>query len=449
MTDPYECIKNNDLYLFNRYFEQVEDIDFRNKHGFALFHYAAQYNNVEVLKILKDQGCDVLALNNAGDNALIVSCSWKSHDVTRQLLDWNFPLNDTNEHGNAALHYCCFWRQMDMAKLLIQKGAYLNQQNKNNQVPGDLLSPEQKEQMIDYAKESGISQDTVQFKASVYGGKDMNVVGYVKLELVERDLKIGSICIGEGPYSKTVQGKWKNIPVAVRIMKHSDKLSKAQYKQFMQEAENIRVIEDCPPSILPIIGMAKAGDLHAIVSNLAPKRNLGDLLNDESVDLSDVYLYRISYSISKALTYLKNRTVPLKLFRLNHSCFLVDERLQIKLNLADCGFTYCTHFPMSKYPQYIAPEVLKNPMLGCDKSHVYSFGVLLNYMFSRKIPFKNKNAMVLGLEVLLKDIRPQIDSEKTPSHIQRLIKLMWDKNVDTRPQIEDAAKIFTKLLNIA
>ena len=35
-----------------------------------------------------------------------------------------------------------------MAKLLIQKGAYLNQQNKNNQVPGDLLSPEQKEQMI-------------------------------------------------------------------------------------------------------------------------------------------------------------------------------------------------------------------------------------------------------------------------------------------------------------
>ena len=65
----------------------------------------------------------------------------------------------------------------------------------------------------------------------------------------------------------------------------------------------------------------------------------------------------MAYNISNALMYINNMDPPLKYFQLNHSCFVIDDRSQVLLNLADCGFTFnSVHFPMAKYPEYIAPE---------------------------------------------------------------------------------------------
>jgi hypothetical protein len=90
--------------------------------------------------------------------------------------------------------------------------------------------------------------------------------------------------------------------------------------------------------------------------------------------------------------------------------------------------------------------VLKQMGVQDSSADVYSFGVILNRLFSPAEPFQGLPALVIGTMVLNSDIRPKIEAD-TPSHINKLIRLCWDKDVDARPPISEVCKIFQKLLS--
>ena len=91
------------------------------------------------------------------------------------------------------------------------------------------------------------------------------------------------------------------------------------------------------------------------------------------------------------------------------------------------------------YQGFKAPEIInaENSMIYSDlndKNDIFSFGMLVYYMFVRKYP-KGNNAQMLS-----KGLRPEIP-KTIPRSVRKLISSCWSKNPSDRPDIKLVIKI--------
>ncbi len=101
----------------------------------------------------------------------------------------------------------------------------------------------------------------------------------------------------------------------------------------------------------------------------------------------------------------------------------VDQRFNLLLSMSDCDFTFNTHESLIECnPEWNAPEgmatalsqpphtstmivfphqfiVLVDPTANTTKSNVYSFGVIVNEVFSRSHPYEGINKFECGMQV--------------------------------------------------
>jgi serine/threonine protein kinase len=121
---------------------------------------------------------------------------------------------------------------------------------------------------------------------------------------------------------------------------------------------------------------------------------------------------------------------------LKPSNMLVDENMNVKV--ADFGFARIKeeNATMTRCgtPCWTAPEVIRGEKYS-EKADVFSFGIIMWEMLTRKEPFAGRNFMGVSLDVL-EGRRPAIPADCTPS-FRKLMKKCWHGEAKKRPAMED------------
>lgn len=93
---------------------------------------------------------------------------------------------------------------------------------------------------------------------------------------------------------------------------------------------------------------------------------------------------------------------------------------------------------------WIAPEVFEQQPYDA-KADVYSFGMVLWELYTKKIPFEDINTFEIPVAVIRGD-RPAIPKD-CPKEYAKLIKECWHKKPSKRPAFSKIVKVLTKLNN--
>ena len=89
--------------------------------GATPFLFAARYDNVELLRILKDAGADIHATDAVGDDALMKAAQWDCKAAAPLLIQWGLDVRRKNHLGRNALEMATQSKSGEIAILIRRK----------------------------------------------------------------------------------------------------------------------------------------------------------------------------------------------------------------------------------------------------------------------------------------------------------------------------------------
>jgi serine/threonine protein kinase len=80
----------------------------------------------------------------------------------------------------------------------------------------------------------------------------------------------------------------------------------------------------------------------------------------------------------------------------------------------------------------MAPEVIRG-FKYTEKADVFSFGVIMWELATRKPPYYGIDGQVVSQKVVREGLRPKISDREAPGAFLDLMKRAWDDNPERRP----------------
>eukprot|EP01095_Lingulamoeba_sp_RSL-Kostka_P012413 TRINITY_DN493_c0_g2_i1.p1 TRINITY_DN493_c0_g2~~TRINITY_DN493_c0_g2_i1.p1 ORF type:complete len:407 (+),score=133.88 TRINITY_DN493_c0_g2_i1:61-1281(+) len=253
--------------------------------------------------------------------------------------------------------------------------------------------------------------------------------------------------IAEGKFGAVYGGVWKGKKVAVKKMRTSQS-DAVNIKEFLDEINLLSKLS-AHPNVLTLYGACVTLPNLYIVSKLAVKGSLYDVLHVNCEKLTWKVKARMAAELSAAMLYLHYQQPPIVHRDLKSMNILVDEDYHIQV--ADFGLsrskenTFVATLTTAGSPAWMAPEVLRGDPFN-HKSDVYSYGVLLWELLVEELPWSDDQysfGQIVGLvgfqgqRLLL----PQNIADDCPDFFVDLIEDCWENKPFSRP---DFADIFRK-----
>ena len=116
-------------------FEGTEDLEEGNE--FYLSHVAAEAGEPELIEILAQNGADLHATNQLGENSMHIAVGSGSFDVLAPLFKQGVSLNRADGSGSTPLHLAVMRRDPDSLRTLLSLGANPNSYNPEGRLPID------------------------------------------------------------------------------------------------------------------------------------------------------------------------------------------------------------------------------------------------------------------------------------------------------------------------
>lgn len=215
---------------------------------------------------------------------------------------------------------------------------------------------------------------------------------------------------------------------------------KGNRKAFMQQV--LIYATNRFPSILGFIGYNNIFKKQYIFVELKEKGTLENFIEKKEEELDETRKLIISYGIARALEFLHKKNIIHR--NLNPSNIFLD------LNL----YPFVGDFYMSKQTElnlpyvlkettieYMAPEFISDYISNQNsfKLDVFSFGIVLFFLFAEKKPFNSSNADEIKNSIAM-GIRPEIP-QTIPKEWKLLIEKCWNQNPIQRPTFTEICKI--------
>ena len=86
--------------------------------------------------------------------------------------------------------------------------------------------------------------------------------------------------------------------------------------------------------------------------------------------------------------------------------------------------------------QWMAPEVIAG-FKYTEKADVFSFGVILWELATRKPPYYGIEGTEVSRRVVKEDMRPKISERESPAPFLDMMKKCWDRDQDKRPYFDE------------
>lgn len=183
-----------------------------------------------------------------------------------------------------------------------------------------------------------------------------------------------------------------------------------------------------------------------IVTEYVKQGSLKDILNNNAFKLPWLQKLQLLRSASVGVNYLHSLQPVIVHRDLKPSNLLVDENWNVKV--ADFGFARIkeenTTMTRCGTPCWTAPEIIRGERYD-ERADVFSFGIIMWQLLTRRDPFSGRNFMGVSLDVL-EGKRPQVpvDCDKG---FKKMMKACWHDNPSKRPSMDDIVAYFDSLLD--
>ncbi|PRP83808.1 SH2 domain-containing protein [Planoprotostelium fungivorum] len=244
--------------------------------------------------------------------------------------------------------------------------------------------------------------------------------------------------IGSGSFGTVYRGRCRQKPVAIKVLRGI--IDEKKLSEFRTEVHNMSKIFH--PNICLFMGAALAPGECIIVTELLPKGNVEMLLHNKEQVMSLSLRMRMARDAAFGMNWL-HCSNPIFIHRdLKSSNLLVDNHMNVKV--CDFGLSqFILRDQMTKdekrakgTPLWMAPEVMNFQAFN-EKCDVYSFGIVLWELLTRKEPFEGKFKQIAKFKeaVCLRGERPILPTD-SPQALTDLINLCWHQEPTYRPTFE-------------
>lgn len=240
--------------------------------------------------------------------------------------------------------------------------------------------------------------------------------------------------IGEGGYGEVFKARWFGQEVAVKFYgKKKSRKNKERFdSDFLKETEVLGRLRH--PNVLLFMGVSFTPQYRGIlVTEYLEGGSLFDHLHRRGTNFSDEKQRRIALDIALGMNYLHGKKILH--CDLKSSNILIDEHFNIKL--ADFGLSKAKRISKSKSFKrigtihWMAPEVMREEQYD-EFSDVYSYGMILWELATRKIPYFGLKVLQIVGSVGFGDNQVKIP-EKGNEVILDLIRKCLHKDRKSRP----------------
>jgi len=457
-----KAIKEDELEIFKKILtsnpERIEEKDIRQ---FSILHHIAKEGKIDFLKFVFEN----VELHNdiidskccSGDTPLILATMKGYVDIVKELIIHGAQVNIANDHGNTALHYACFWRNKEIAEYLVLNGAIVNIANKYFKVPLDRTSDEIRERLKELSLQDPDEVVHAEARTFLEAAEHSRAIFLAKSN-IRWDLSPSAINYGEiismGCNFQVIQARANSVSVAVkRVINQS--LSNNDIQLIKEEITNIRKIVH--NNLCQLFAACLITPHVSIMQEYSVNGSLKGILHDPDVMIDKDLAIQLAIDVGNALNFLHNQKEPIYHYNLKSSNVLVYNNNVIKLS--EFGFYKsvfnCTTNPnrnlcaMTKDPEWVAPEILKEKTLPKDYSFeyydIYAYGMLIYEIFTRQYHYPDMNSFVVGYKIVNEDIRPEIP-DFIPDNINIILTQCWINKFEERPKIDSIIEGIKMLL---
>lgn len=239
--------------------------------------------------------------------------------------------------------------------------------------------------------------------------------------------------IGTGGFSEVYKGTYGGQEVAVkRLLYKPGEAGDRALRDF--KAEVLLMARMNHPCILGFLGVVPSP--LCLVSEYCSNGNLFDLLHNSPVRLPWHLRLRMALEVAEGMKFLHS-TTPVIIHRdLKSLNLLVDRDWHVKVS--DFGLSRFKALSSSAFMtaqcgtfHWMAPEVIAGHRY-TESADVYSFGINLWELLTRKVPYKGLEPMQVGIAVYTRGERPPIPRD-CPAAFAALMQACWHAEPSCRP----------------
>ncbi|XP_062606122.1 atrial natriuretic peptide receptor 1-like [Saccostrea cucullata] len=226
-------------------------------------------------------------------------------------------------------------------------------------------------------------------------------------------------------------------------------LSKSKRKQFTTNRrlfmELLQLRDVNCHNLAKFFGLTESESGVFIVTEFCSRGELRDILSNESFKLNVEFCISLICDIIQAMEYIHSSSIKFH-GHLNSQNCVIDSRFVLKVT--DYGIRSIRDFEIDESREeclWMAPEMLrkfslKREIWEMQSADIYSFGIILYEILSRKEPFEDDKDFLTLEEILekLKDFdetpfRPRLDIVEIDKDMEMLMKRCWDEDPKARP----------------
>ncbi|XP_046918399.2 mitogen-activated protein kinase kinase kinase 7 [Dermatophagoides farinae] len=266
-------------------------------------------------------------------------------------------------------------------------------------------------------------------------------LNHINLPYIDPGEFIAANMLGYGTFGYVKEASWKGQKVAIKYIYNK--------KDFFKEAEQLSRVKH--ENIIGVYGTTLNVEKNdfGLILEFADGGNLFNFLHATNMR---TVKYTLAHSISwclqcaRAVHYLHSLNIlhrdlkPLNLL-LTNKCRT--------LKICDFGTAREKQTTMSinlGTPRWMAPEVFRSKKY-TEKCDVFSWGIILWEVLSRKAPFQNFDNNYATLWAIQNGTRPPMMRD-CPEILRRLITDCWDYDHSKRPSMEKVVIIMEKILSL-
>lgn len=234
--------------------------------------------------------------------------------------------------------------------------------------------------------------------------------------------------IGTGTAGSVFQAEYKGKVVAAKRFKG------VSYDDFMKELSIMSIVEH--PNLVKCYG--GCSDNNMVIVQELMQANISDILRMKAISLDIGIRMRIGLEVAKGLQFLHSHCnlIHRDLKSLNLLA-IIENDIDLIIKVCDFGVSRVVDKRKTMTGNvgtvsWIAPEIFEQRKYS-EKADIYSFGIVLWELFTRKVPFTDIHSFSIPVAVI-KGARPQIPKD-CPSLLKKLIRSCWDAKPSKRPSL--------------